>query len=166
VKESMRAEFESAERSRQYRTLVSGLRARSTIVYANGTTLVPAQAPNVVSAAPEKTKEEGQESQLMETTQREAPTEPTQPAAPSDDAIRSTQLLSCIAGSATLYGTSWNSDTQEALQLFKNENLEYIACDESPDECSWVKGYPTWVIKKREYIGRMSIEQLKQAADC
>jgi 2-hydroxychromene-2-carboxylate isomerase len=60
---------------------------------------------------------------------------------------------------------SWNTDTQETLSMFKDVKLEYIECTDNK-ECSWVRGYPTWVIGDQEYVGKLTLEQLKDASGC
>lgn len=116
----------SAERSRQYRVIISDLRDDAEITYADGW--------------------EGA----------------YEPPAPEENADG--QLLECIASEAVLYGTSWSTDTQDALEMFSGVQLEYVNCEE--EACEGIEAYPTWVIDGEQYLGRMSLEELSLAAGC
>jgi hypothetical protein len=201
VYNEVKTEYLAADRSQQYRVLVSGLRSQAVIIYANGTRLLPDQpsaiiAPdeelNVTEPSAQNPPEPVVEQNVTETIINV--TEPTNQTLPTDhEAVRNEtvanvtvpepsvinentepapttnteSIFGCIARKSTLYGASWNTDSQEARKLFakQNVNLRYVECTNNK-ECSWIKGYPTWVIGDREYIGRMSVEQLKDAADC
>jgi len=138
VHDTIKDDLASQAHTEAYAAIVKDLRAQATIKYANGTVMPTA---DVVAAPP----------------QQEA-----QPAAsPEHD------LYACIAANTKLYGTSWNTDSQDAVAMFKAQgvNVNYIECADNK-ECSWVKGYPTWRIKDREFIGKMTLDQLRVAADC
>jgi len=79
-------------------------------------------------------------------------------------------VLLCVAQKSTLYGANWETDTLSALSLFQKQGvaLSYIACDKSKAACdaAGVKAYPTWSIGGKTYLGRMTIDELKNAAGC
>jgi parvulin-like peptidyl-prolyl isomerase len=162
VRPELLLEFQSAEHNQQYRKLVDMLRSQATIAYANGTTIGPAQPPSI-SPAPvaEPIAPMPPAEPVPETVVSPEPTTPEVPPAAVDE-----NLFSCIAGKATLYGTTWSTDTRDIRELFtkKGASLNYIACDGGG--CPGIKAYPTWKIDGQEYLGRMTIDELKTATNC
>jgi parvulin-like peptidyl-prolyl isomerase len=161
VKPALLADFQSMEHNRQYRNLVSELRSKATIAYANGTTLAP-EKPSSISPAPQEPAAP-EEPAPQEPSAPEPAPESTAPVAPPAD---NDALFSCIASKATLYGASWNTDTKDARQLFAKQGvaLNYVACDNGA--CPDIKAYPTWQIGGQTYLGRMTLDELKSAANC
>jgi parvulin-like peptidyl-prolyl isomerase len=168
VRDELAQQYMSAERSAEYRRIISSLRDQATIVYANGTVLMPVQ-PNTLGPAVVEPTVETPEPTAEPAVEPETPIEPVVPetVAPVEP-VDNTALFSCIAQKATVYGTEWSSDTRAARDLFARQGvgLPYVACDRYPDACADVTGYPTWKIDGQMFVGRMSVEQLKDAADC
>jgi len=193
VRDGIIEDLRSSDRSAQYRELVAGLRAKATIHYANGTVLLPRQAPSLspaetkaenvpdttpiddVAKAPieEPIRETVPEVVVLppaidETAGAEETLEDDAPASPP--ATDTAKLLSCIASRAVLYGTTWNSDTADARQLFARSDieLEFVACDKDAELCKakGIVGYPTWVVNDDVYPGRMTVDALRNAAGC
>ena len=177
IADSLRSEASASA----YRALIEQLRARAVIVYAGEFAPVPAvdaaptQEPIAPSepeapAAPEPTGAviapapvEPETPVAPAAPEPIAPTEPVAPAQPSPDADG---VFACIASRAVLYGTAWSSDTYEARKLFADAGvpLRYVSCEQGA--CDGVVAYPTWEIADVRYVGRMTLEQLRRAADC
>lgn len=196
VRDQLLSDLQGADHAEQYRRLIAGLRASATIVYANGTVIAPLQEPSVAptNAAPSAPAPAAPAEPTVAPPVQTAPTEPAQPPAepaapvaapseptpappaeaappaPAQPVIDPQGILSCVAERATLYGASWEADTQSALSLFQKQGvaLTYVACDVSKSACdrAGVKAYPTWSIDGKLYLGRMTIDQLKNAANC
>ncbi|MEM4605989.1 MAG: hypothetical protein QW103_03080 [Candidatus Pacearchaeota archaeon] len=65
---------------------------------------------------------------------------------------------------AIMYGTEWCSFCNKQKSLFGDsfKYINYIDCDKKPEECfmAEIKGYPTWKIDGKNYIGFKSLEEL------
>lgn len=184
VRPQLESQYAAADRSMQYRKILSTLRSQATIIYANGTKIVPEQ-PTTVSPTGNAVETPGET--LNETNDTiiivpESPADETPAEQPADEAevpaeeipaetpptVSSDELMACIASRAKLYGASWSTETQDALRLFSRNGitLDYTECNAQGASCAGIEAYPTWVIGGQEYLGRMSLEQLKNAAGC
>lgn len=199
VRESIIEDLRAADRSAQYRELIAGLRAKATIKYANGTVLLPRQAPSLAPAETEAESSDAPDTTPIDDVAKapvENPADETAPqvvvlppatdgntdknadpeatlegdAPASPPATDTAKLLSCIANHAVLYGTTWNSDTADARQLFARSDikLEFVACDKDAELCKakGIVGYPTWIVNDAIYPGRMTVDALRNAANC
>lgn len=195
VRDSIIEDLRSADRSEQYRDLVAGLRAKATIKYANGTVLLPRQAPSLSPAETASENKDVLDTAPIDDVAKVPVEEPARETAPevvvlppttdentdaeetldeeiltSPPATDTAKLLSCIANHAVLYGTTWNSDTADARQLFARSDieLEFVACDNDAELCKakGIVGYPTWVVDDAIYPGRMTVDALRNAANC
>ncbi len=164
-----------------YRQLVTDLRAKATIEYPNAMQLpvmeaapepivVTPEEPVVVPAepvaptepvTPESSGSASGSTARIVAREEQTPTEP-QPAADASP------VFACIAREATLYGTQWSSDTRAARDMFSDAgvSLTYVACDDDTCSDEGIGAYPTWVINGQRYVGRLTFEQLRRAADC
>jgi|GEM_PF-3666942 len=196
VRDQLLADETSTQRTLEYRAMVDQLRAVASIRYADGKTIMPSSPPAVglppkddvapVEIVPEETAPVEPVAPATPSVET-APVVPAAPAAPPVVAapsapveelpqepvaapIDSKELFTCIAAKSKLYGASWESSTLETVAMFDKAGvkLAVVYCDEDKEACDArsVKAYPTWMISGKEYLGRMSIEQLKTATGC
>lgn len=187
ARDGIAVQLSGEKTSLAYRQLVTDLRAKATIEYPGNL-----QMP-VMEAAPERVTvdsmvETPAQPVVVDSVESEVTTEPVAPQ-PSGSASGSTArivareeptpaepqptadaspVLSCIARQATLYGTQWSSDTRAARDMFSESgvSLTYVACDDDLCSDEGIGAYPTWVINGQRYVGRLTLEQLRRAADC
>jgi parvulin-like peptidyl-prolyl isomerase len=102
VRDTIKGEYETADRSKQYREIVSDLRAEATIVYANGTTILPRHPGAMI--APAEAKE------LEDTT-----ADPTSasPSVPSASNVTGTN----VAGTNATAGTNVTAGSANATDI-------------------------------------------------
>lgn len=71
---------------------------------------------------------------------------------------------------AKMYGAEWCSHCKAQKEAFGSsfQYVAYIDCDKNRDEClrNGVKGYPTWVIDNKIYIGEQKLERLASLTGC
>ena len=71
---------------------------------------------------------------------------------------------------AIMYGTDWCSYCKKQRAMFGEsfKDIDYRNCDIVGDECSQagVRGFPTWVINGRSYVGVQSLEDIGKATGC
>lgn len=165
ARERLAQEFSSARRIQQYQSLTSSLRDSAQISYTE-------EYERIYGVPPEEEFEPEAPEAPVEEPPAETPiAEPESPIAEpveTEPEESSADLLSCIAESATLYGASWDSNTQQALALFEDAGVEldHVLCDARGAACEGIEGYPTWRIGGETYLGRMSVAQLSRAAGC
>lgn len=80
-------------------------------------------------------------------------------------------LAQCLTEKgAKMYGTSWcgHCSNQKAVFGESFKYIDYVDCEQRGDECSaaGIRGFPTWIIDKRAYPGRQSLERLAGLAGC
>ncbi len=180
VKPLIADELQATARAKQYRDILTKLRATATIRYQNGTVIVPVQAQSIASA-----KDQSAKLDVVVPSTPSAPAQPivepvAQPVVQSPqvaneqtvggiDAL-TLQKITCIASKSTLYGMPWSSDTQRAQNIFTNAGvaLNYVDCEKDSALCTKQKviAYPTWDIDGKNYPGAMTVLQLAQTASC
>jgi parvulin-like peptidyl-prolyl isomerase len=181
VRGELAAEDASVQRSLSYRNLMNDLRAKATIIYADGTKILPVAEPPAMAAADEPKvvapETPVEETPVEEVAEPAAPVVPSEPVAPTEPAVLAPEpstptnnenLYACIGAKSRLYGATWNTDTKDALEQFASHGvvLNVLYCDNEASACAGIKAFPTWEIAGTKYLGRMSITQMKDAASC
>jgi len=76
-----------------------------------------------------------------------------------------TSFAKCITEhGAVMYGASWCSHCNHQKQMFGDgvEYINFVDCDVYKDKCedAGIKGYPTWVIDGKQYLGVQPLSRL------
>ncbi|MCK5043760.1 hypothetical protein KAR52_02040 [Candidatus Pacearchaeota archaeon] len=80
----------------------------------------------------------------------------------------SKETTMCIANNATLY-TQLGCHACEIQKEMFGKNYQYLSvidCWFERDKCSVITHTPTWIIDGEKYIGKQSIEKLKELTGC
>ncbi|MDD9954336.1 MAG: peptidylprolyl isomerase [Candidatus Woesearchaeota archaeon] len=165
VQTQIKNDFENSEFLRQRQALVSGLRDEATITY---DAVVPKETPEPEAAPVVSDEDVLAEAPVEEAVEAPPVVEPSTEPVEVMPAKNDDPTLNCIAKKVTLYGASWNQDTQDALGKFEGVDLPYIACDEKGSSCfeREISAYPTWMIDGERYLGPQSVEVLAQLTEC
>ncbi len=69
-----------------------------------------------------------------------------------------------------MYGTNWCKYCQKQKDLFGSsfKYINFIDCDKNREECiiNEIKGYPTWRINEKNYVGLQTLEKLAELSGC
>jgi len=78
------------------------------------------------------------------------------------------QVLRCIAKSSTLYVSKTCSHCAEQKLILGDglRHFEIVDCLDTPSECQDINRIPTWKINGEYYVGKRTIEQLKELTGC
>lgn len=77
-------------------------------------------------------------------------------------------LAKCIGEKSILYVQLGCSHCKVQEEMFGSQikYLNVIDCFYFPEKCEGITATPTWVINEEKYIGKKSIEELKELTGC
>ena len=86
-----------------------------------------------------------------------------------DDGVNENKLSKCLEDKeVTFYGVKGNPAVQAQLNILGNfsEQIEFIDCSKTPEECQGIIFYPTWKIEGKIYQGGISLGILETFLNC
>lgn len=80
-------------------------------------------------------------------------------------------LAQCLTDKGfKMYGADTCPHCQQQKKLFKGsfDLIDYVECNQNPTACeeAGISAYPTWMVDDQAYVGRKSMSELAELADC